>query len=118
MLIGVSYDLQEKPEKEMSYLWLSIQVVLYIVSSIVGVAGSYSLNETVNIMQGNCILYTPLLIVHNHTENQHLINLYDTRWTSLSNCYFSIYVPVSVAIFSCVFIVMFIMCGKGGQGTG
>lgn len=118
MLIGVRYELQEKPEKEMSCLWQAIQVVLYVVSSIVGVAGSYSLNKTVNLMQGNCILYTRLLIAHNHSENQHLVNLYETRWTSVNNCYFSIYVPISVAIFSCVFIAMFIMCGKGGKGNG
>ena len=118
MLISERYYLQEKPEKEMTYLWQIIQLILYISSIIVGALGSYSLNKTVYLMQGNCILYTDLLISHNHSGHQHLVNIYETRWTSVSSCYYSIYVPISVAIFSCVFIVMFVMCGRGGQGSG
>lgn len=111
------YSLEERSESEISPLWQRVQVVLYMCCILLGFVISYCFSRAVVLFQYKCMLFSNILFHKDkfgmNTWNMNLAGIYTTR-----QCDVVIFVPTIILSFSCFFMALFSICGRGGAGSG
>lgn len=111
------YSLEERSDSEISPLWQRVQVVLYMCCILFGFVISYCFSRVVALNQHKCMLFSNILfhkdIFGMNTWNMNLAGIHTTN-----QCDVVIFVPTIIVSFSCFFMALFSICGRGGAGSG
>jgi len=111
----IKISILEKQESEISYCWKAWMIFSYLIVVISGIATCLSVGSTSKVFGNSCILYaTPENVVAvNKTIS--IPSTTDDHWGSMSYCNFCQFMPVASVMFGGIWLVLFVMCGRGGN---
>lgn len=112
----------------MLYIYIYIlvtHVASMLFATISGFVAAYTLGKAIDAFDNRCILFARIVFLDNTTVTHKTkelpeyfpgINMAETDWGTITQCYFCQFTPVMSMISGLIWGAFFIACSKGGAG--
>jgi len=111
-LLETSYGLVE--DDKMSSKWRNMQCLLFVISAVSGLVFYCTFSAVRKELSDACIVNVKLAF---QKSNPDVIDEVASNWGSAGVCDFCSYTPLTCSVLALVFLVYYIMSGRGGRGS-